>query len=308
MALHDPFWFIFHYLRLNANPSQIPLIREKMQEIQETFREGRFDHYNYSDPLFQAAYLIKYFPLYIDIIDDLLTTVQFSNRRPGSRIRPELEEMENKRELEVTLYGGGPEPELLGLMKFMMREFPSVQEIRSNHIDINDWDRFREFSHKFLAHYYWGKESVTGSNIRLDLCNLFEDHDAMERVRNSDIHIMQHCATDLMYSFESVDRYQQFLQDLYDQIKPGAFLIGIDVPVNKVLLTTSRPEKVNVGETFLRFVRYSENCPGTCIVSRPNVLAPRELTPTVDRSHRLVHYFPLKRSVKYHSFVVKKGR
>lgn len=307
MAQHDPFWFIYHYLRLNTDPSQLPVLREKMERIRGTFREVRFDSYDYSDPLFQSAYLLEYFPLYIDIIDDLLVHALWWEKNHYPQSQPGADEMAIRERLDVALYGGGPEPELFGLLKFLKRDYPSVNAVRLHYLDKNDWERFRTFSHNYLIQYYWGKDFESGENIRMDLCDLFRDPRAMDVVRHSDVHIMQHCATDLMHSFNSVDRYRLFLREMYDQMKPGALFIGIDVPVYSHALPSNPSDMIHPGRSFMDFLEYSKECPGTRPLIGPDLYNPREITPEIVRNHAITRSLPLKQSVKYHSFAVRKG-
>lgn len=306
MVPHDPFAPVFSYMGLPGPDKGHIRIRNRIVEIQEHYRENRFDLINYSDPLDQAAYLLYYYPLYIDPIDDVLSTVLRSITDPESLQWPVVTGVEDKPRLEVSVYGGGPEPELLGLLKFLGREFRSIESVKSNYVDYNDWSAFRNFAHDRMIPAYWRKGYVSGEDLRLDLRGLYQDPRAMDIIRRSDVHIMQNCGSELMYSFDSTERYQQFLSEFYHNMKPGSLLIGIEIPLFGRSLPTNPYDKIDVRSSFNRFVSWLRYQPEAGVLKSPDGLY-REIRPDIARDHLYFNYFDVKSSVKFQSFVVRKG-
>lgn len=306
MVPHDPFGSVFSYLGLPGVDNGHIRIRNRIGEIQEHYRENRFDLINYSDPLDQAAYLLSYYLLYIDPIDDVLSTVLRSITDQESQQRPVVRGVEDKQRVEVSVYGGGPEPELLGLLKFFGREFPTIDSVKSNYVDYNDWSAFRKFAHDRMIPGYWGKEYISGEDLRLDLRSLYQDPRAMAAIRRSDVHIMQNCGSELMYEFGSTARYQQFMCKIYHNMKPGSLLIGIEIPLFGRSLPTNPYDKIDVRSSFNRFANWLRSRPEAGVLKSPDGLY-RVIKPDIVRDHMYFNYFEVKSSVKFQSFVVRKG-
>ncbi|WP_128694552.1 hypothetical protein [Methanoculleus taiwanensis] len=307
MEQHDPYGHVINYLGLEYNTQLTADLSSQIAYVQRTFFASDFISYAYSDPIFQAAYLMAYYPLYIDPIEDVLLTA----------IRPPLL-LENQNSvgdklgwkgrtnLDVSIYGGGAEPELLGLLKFIGKKYPSVKSVRSHYVDNNNWEDFRAYAYEHMVPDYWKGYFISGNTLTSNLGSIFGSASAVKLLQNSDVHVMQNCATDLMYSFQSVDQYVNFMCQFFDKIKEGSILIGIDVPLFDIPLLSNPSEIIDVRGSFNRICRYIRASPEGEVIKSPSTGAPKEIAPDIYRGHQLASNFSLKRTVKYHSFVARK--
>jgi len=303
MVQHDPFRHIFNYLNLEENLHQIPYIQRKIPEIQRIFYSAQFESYDYSDRLFQSAYLIAYYPLYIDPVNDTLNEIR--QRYDLNSICCQNSKTERK-EIDISVFGGGAEPELLGLLRHIKHHCPSIDLVRSHYFDHHQWDEFREFSQRNMIQDYWNRHYVSGETINLNLCNLFQNQRAMELVTNSDINIMQNCATDLMFTLRGVNNYIEYMCNFFDNMKNGAILIGIDVPLFNIPLPTNPSETIDVRSSFQKITRRIRSNDRGEVIKSPSIGQPREIIPDIVRDHQMLSRFSLKTTVKFHSFIIRK--
>jgi hypothetical protein len=306
MGQHDPYRYIFSYLQLEGNDTKIELIQRKMLEIQRTFFLTHFEEYDYSDPSFQAAYLIAYFPLYIDPIDDLFSNGLSRNCFEEMHCQNSETGSIPKTEFSISTYGGGAEPELLGILKHFNQTCPQIELVISHYLDSNRWNGFREYSEANMIPNYWNKRYSRGGIRYMNLCDIFDDRTAMGIIGHTDVHVMQNCATDLMFALRGVNNYIEYVCKFFDYMKKDSILVGIDVPLFDIPFPLNPSETIDVRASFSKIVRNARRRPDMEIIKSPSTGPPREITPNIVRNHGLLRYFDVKRTVKYHSFVVRK--
>ncbi|WP_250987276.1 hypothetical protein [Methanoculleus oceani] len=306
MEQRDPYSHIIKYLGLEGNNQLIDSLKSKISSIQETYYKSDFNSYDYDDPLFQAAYLMAYYPLYIDPIQDALWTASHPQAFYIDGSMKDKLGWEGKVNLDVSIYGGGAEPELLGLLKFINQKYPLIRAVRSHYIDNHNWENFRAHAYTNMVPDYWRGDFIPGNTVISNLGSIFNNDDAMSILQNSDVHVMQNCATDLMHSFQSVDRYVSFMHRCFNSMKEGSILIGIDVPLFDIPLPSNPSEVIDVRGSFNRIAKNIRDSPKGTIIKSPSTGAPKAIAPDICRDHPLVSSFNLKRTVKYHSFIAKR--
>lgn len=303
---HDPFKYVFQYLGINPQLTEEPLLKQKLDTIQEIYFQNESSQFNYSDQDFQTAYLIKYYPLYIDPICDVLSDFIKGTPEESKKTRKTILKWNVLEQMEITTYCGGAEPELVGFLKFINAEFPNIIQIRTNYIDHNNWKDFRKYSYSYVIPDYWEKEIYCGENFKHQFCTTLSESPLINVIQSSDVHIMQNCATDLMYSFNSVSDYVNCIFDLFSIMKKDSILIVINVPVFNRYLPNPLNEEIDVRSAFNRIVRKIKDNNLGKILKSPSISYPKEITPDIIRDYKLLPYLEVKSVVKYHSFVAQK--
>lgn len=177
---------------------------------------------DYRDAAVREAYMIYYFPAYIRPMYRLLERLQQSV--PGS-----LDALIRHRDPEITAFGCGPSPEVLGALAFLSHYGGGAESATAHLLDINrrGWAQARRMCFTKLAPLYW-----PGELARVGLtCDFLErceacGGDCEERLWNSDIVLFQNFLNDLdPTSTEVATKAVQVAQ----QLRPGTLLLFVDV-------------------------------------------------------------------------------
>ena len=185
---HDPYPHLFNILvpGYNQNPGKLPEFLEikkgAFKHLIDTYSGGNLDiteHYNDED--FQAAYILYYYPYYLETIyrelKDLDTT-SILDRTSGN--------------LGVCFYGCGAAPEYLGTLKYISSHLMNCKKLSAYFFEKNSWDQIREKCIKTLSRQYCDNPDLrvkTWIN-HIDLL-AFADKEQLAgypEIRSSDIH------------------------------------------------------------------------------------------------------------------------
>ena len=130
MALHhDPARHVFTWL---CNRNNIPgtniadaasAMQAHVKRIRTLYRQPVGRQIPYDDAYFRAAYLIAYFPYYIEPVYHAMKAA----RLPDGFF--------SRDSLKVALFGGGPCPELLGLAAFLKERAPRLARVEATVFD-----------------------------------------------------------------------------------------------------------------------------------------------------------------------------
>ena len=294
MGQHDPFKHIFEFLEMNNQLNNLDELERKVIEIHDTFSHNDFKSYNYPDSSFQAGYLIFYYPLYIDPIDYILSHV------PDGELG-----WIDKPKLTISIYGGGPEPELLGFLKFVHDKYPNILTIFSTYYDVHNWQEFRKYCYIKMIREYWPEKSFKANSIFLDLSQDLNNGRNFRTIHESDVHIMQNCATDLMNQLGEISRYHEFISNFFKKLKSGAILIIIDNPLFNTPLQSTPTEIIDIRRSLQQITFHNQQYGS--IIKNVSSGSPTEITPKIVRNHPLLSRFRLKERVKFHSIIMKRG-
>lgn len=99
-------------------------LRDHVRKVRKLYRQPVGGSFPYHDLYFQFAYLIAYFPYYIEPLTHVLTAANLPN------------DLFTNGNLKASFFGGGPGPEVLGLAAYLRERAPALE-----HVDVNVFDR-----------------------------------------------------------------------------------------------------------------------------------------------------------------------
>ena len=195
-------------------------MREPVQHIRKLYSQPIGRMLPYEDPEFRAAYLLAYFPYYIEPIYHVLQKAEL----PGSFF--------NKSTLKAAFFGGGPCPELLGLAAYLKKKAPRLAAVEATVFDKQlGWNHIQEeLIPSMLPSYKSGHTSLSLKNKSCDVIGCLK-RECTCGIADKDIIIAQNFLTEVytekqtaMETFErlinrSECRYLVFVDNMYDEVK-----------------------------------------------------------------------------------------
>jgi hypothetical protein len=302
MLSHDPYRHIIHYLDLFiSDDNHSTSLRTRIDQLKAQYNKCDYRNIDYNDPLTQAAYLLYYFPLYIDLIEDLVCEIHRSHRE-------KLDDTFSKK-MNVSVYGGGPEPEILGFLKSISKYGPVTEEVKFTSCDNNNWNDFRSYCHRQMVQDYWQGKFEYLPLDEFNVCNFLSDSHLLKHpmVTEADIHIFQNSAIDIISSFNDVDKIKDLILSILNSAKIGSIFILINVPTFARFLPTSPPQEIDI-RRILHSIQSTirKNDQGSILKYVSSTSAPKTITPDILIHREIMEKYNLKRTVKYHSLVIKK--
>lgn len=174
----------------------------------------------YHDPHFRAAYLLAYFPYYIEPLFHVLQSAEIPDSLfDGGR-------------LNLALFGGGPCPELLGLAAWLRRRAPRLESLDAVVFDREPgWRNIQEgLIPTMLDSYRSEKTSITLGNRDCDVVECLS-RDCSCGVADRDLILSQNFLTELygkrhlaLQTFERIIRtsrcrYLLFVENRYEVVR-----------------------------------------------------------------------------------------
>ena len=145
---------------------------------------------NYEDRFLRAAYMLAYFPYYIETVHRVLDGL------PNYHLPRYI--FDNN--MNICFYGAGPAPELLGFLSYLELHRNSVQRINSYLFDAaTQWETCRDICANYMAPVYW-RGIVDINPIRCNMLECFTcEHNLCDEViPTARFHIMQNCLNDMV--------------------------------------------------------------------------------------------------------------
>ncbi len=195
-------------------------MRESVKWIRGLFKKPIGHHIPYDDEKFRAAYLLAYFPYYIEPIYHVLQKVDLPDSLFASG------------NLKAAFFGGGPCPEVLGLAAYLRKRAPYLKTIEATVFDRQSgWNSIQqELVPSMLPSY---KSGHTTLSLKSKSCDVV---DCLARecncgIADKDIIIAQNFLTEVytdkkraMETFErlinrSKCQYIVFVDNMYDEVK-----------------------------------------------------------------------------------------
>ncbi|MDD3052256.1 MAG: hypothetical protein PHR06_14070, partial [Candidatus Cloacimonetes bacterium] len=194
------------------------------------------------------------------------------------------------KDMMVSLYGCGPAPELLGILRFIQEKYPSVQRIRVNYFDQHGWSPWREFCAADLSREYWEGQIVEKNPSPWNYLTGEEPGDVttLRMIRDTKVHSIQNCFSDLHYSNVSNDIIIDRFLELFDLTSSGSLFILNDqhIAVIKTIFNqiSNKVEEMHLGEIIQKPTRYLSH-PLDCTI-------PIDLAQIMSQRN-LIKYYPL---------------
>ncbi len=299
MIQHDPLRHIINNIGLveSCNPIDKALVMHcssKVNELKNLYRINWQEQIEYNSADCQTAYMIYYFPNYIETMYHTLIKVE-TNAINGSF----------KENMKICIMGGGPAPELYGFLAYLKENFPGIKKIESHFFDKNNWENWRQFCFDNFIEEYWGSGKIVYYKHHIcDLCKLHETYEieSLPIIKEADLLIIQNCGLDIYTSLHDIGKYRQVFNNLIQAMKPGSIIVIIDVVVYNVISGNWFETRGNLHH-IRDMAQSNYNCTVLRDVSNGN---PYRYTPNIIEHPIIRDNFPFKGDVKYHALVMRK--
>lgn len=253
-----------------------------LQQVRDAY--GRVPTtFDYNSRYQKSIYMLAYFPFYIEPI-----YYSLENHVEQIKLNP-------KNKLTVSILGGGPLPELIGIAKLIEERKGVVQEIIVNVFDKHqNWvAEIESCTQQLLPNYFAGR--ISYNRFEVDLTNL--ESSVISNIVDADIIVLQNTINDI-----SPSRYgsiRKSLLKIWDSLKISTLFVVLDLNFNEV-------------RDFMRLLQNKFIKLGGRVVSQLNTI-PIEHRPNIPFcSHLERRLFSSqsglisRRKVNYYRFVVLK--
>lgn len=252
MKPHDPYGPLLDELCKRNDNDNEELFRESLRITQPAIRALRAAYRNcpsradYSDPTTRAAYLIAYYPYYIEPLYHVL------HQLPDDFAKT----LFNYPKLRACFLGAGPAPEALGWLSFLHETCPDVTSVTAYLFDlhVDGWRTGQEITRYHLKEQYWpGKELILIPHacdmLGVDFIN---SQWADRAIKIAHLYVMQNSIN------EYIGKEKEFIRNferLFEATQPGALFVIIDLdfePIkNLIRLTERHITRRNLGEVII---------------------------------------------------------
>ena len=163
---------------------------------------------DYSDPQVQAAYLIRYYPHYVQVTLEIL------------RLSPEI--FTFPEQINACFFGACPCPEVAGLTQFLTEHSQQTKSIIVQIYDIasEQWKLSPEVTKNFVVPKLW-KGDISGVVRKLDLCSPNTFDPITEVISNCHLFIFQNCLNEIW----NTSTTQENIKSLLDCAPLNSFII-----------------------------------------------------------------------------------
>jgi hypothetical protein len=240
MKRHDPYGPLLAELSDINDADTDELLRESLRQTQpyvkslrEAYRSSP-SRVDYSCPHNRAAYLLAYYPHYIEALYHILCD------SPQEIIMRFF----SRQKLRACFFGSGPAPEAIGWIAYLNEHVPAAERAVAYLLDKHSsgWHKGQEITRYHLAPVYWPQGKLITVPLEFDFLDLPNSWDArVERaIQISDFFVMQNCLND------QLDLSDELLQNflwIFQQIQSGSIFIIADLKFQNVLDLMVRIEK-----------------------------------------------------------------
>ena len=208
---------------ISGYPSLIKKYYDKMQNqksisaaLWSSYKpeEKQYVEIDYTNIQLQKVYLMKYFIPHAVLIPFVLDSL--SRRNNGDLLHTASLELLRSNALNVSFFGGGPSPELYGLMHYLKKIQPNTIGISSAVLDKTKWQIAMK------PDYFFETNLIAPSGS-------FLHPNAADVVRRSDLVVIQNCLNEIPGS--GCNYNQQLLMNMkqiVNLLKPGSLMLVIE--------------------------------------------------------------------------------
>jgi hypothetical protein len=170
---------------------------------------------DYSQAKTQEAYLLRYFPFYTRLVETELDDL----RERGFSV-PDVEL------LEACLFGCGPGPEVIGLMRFLKNSNAKTTMLIARMVDTagEEWSYAREICREFVAEPLWAPGLFEYETITTSFSNV----QVLSEIALEGCHIavVQNCLNEVPDN--SQEKTVQTILGAFNRLQTGAIALVID--------------------------------------------------------------------------------
>lgn len=187
--------------------SYLTSLKESAKYLWRAYRSSTVK-VDYSDLKVQAAYLIRYYPHYVQMTLEIL--------------RLSSEFFTFGRQVNVCFFGAGPCPEVAGLGQFLTEHGQNTESINIHIYDIatDQWKPSREVTKNFVVSRLW-QGQISGIVQNLDLCDINSFESILEDISNCNLFIFQNCLNEIW----NTSATQGNIKFLLDRAPLNSFII-----------------------------------------------------------------------------------
>lgn len=186
------------------------------------------DPVDYNNPDLQAAYLLRYFPYYIETLQRILEKNELNNNL-----------LCQHNPLICCFYGAGPAPEVLGLARYLKTINEPPASLDAYFYDSGDWTYWRRFAIDVLLPNYNDQIVLSNQeNFNMDFFDIVNaaQTNALDCIRHGHLHIMQNCCTDFLRREKNMQNVVLAICNLFQMMAPGSLFVLSDVRSREVPL------------------------------------------------------------------------
>ncbi|MGD2181845.1 hypothetical protein [Lusitaniella coriacea] len=186
-------------------------LQASVRELRNTYRSSYVD-VDYSRPAIQAAYLIAYYPHYVEMNLEILRLLS--------------SELSYDREIKACFFGAGPCPELVGLVQLLTERSLKTKRITVNAYDIasDTWTLSREITRKFIVPNLW-RGRLTLNSQSLDFNRKKSFFVIQSNLQDCNLFIFQNCLNEIVERSVLLEN----VEFLINNISRGSFIIFADL-------------------------------------------------------------------------------
>jgi len=253
-----------------------------LQQVRDAY-SGAPTKFDYNSRYQKGIYMLAYFPFYIEPI--YYTLENFYKQIF----------LQEKNKLTISILGGGPLPELLGVAKLIDEKRNDIQVISVKIFDKHEsWKaEFENCTQPLIPNYF--KQKVSYERFEVDLSNI-EDN-IIDEIVSTDIVILQNTINDI--ALNKYNLLRNSLLKIWNSLSSNNLFIIIDLNFNEVwsLMSQIQKDLVKLGGEIISGLNKIP------IEHRPNI-------PFCSHLDRLLFSnqegFRARRKVNYYRFVMKK--
>ena len=167
---------------------------------------------DYSHQSVQAAYLIAYYPQYVEMTLAILKSIS--------------SELKFGNEVQACFFGAGPCPEVAGLVQFLAEHSSNTTKLNAKIYDIasDTWKISREVTTNYILPELWNGTVELHAN-KFDLCSKNCFLTIEKQIKNSQVFIFQNCLNELYEMPNVKDNMDLLLQ----KIPHGSLVVVADL-------------------------------------------------------------------------------
>lgn len=180
---------LYSYYEIKSEESKkafLCSLKPYVTELRTSFKNKQIK-VDYRDKKVQAAYLIAYYPSYVEMTYEVLCRHEIKVLHSNNKI------------LNVCLFGAGAAPEVIALLNFINQNAIEIDEVNIYAYDIfaSTWNFSLDLARKFIVPHFWQSKKFQLISLKLDLCedNVFEK--ILQKIQNSNLFIFQNCLNEL---------------------------------------------------------------------------------------------------------------
>lgn len=180
-------------------------------ELRQAYRNSRIK-VDYSCQEMQAAYLIAYYPHYVEMTLAILRLLS--------------SDLKFNQTVKACFFGAGPCPEVVGLVQFLAERFLETKQLIANVYDIasNTWTPSRNITRQYVIPQLWQGQVELNSNS-LDLCAKQSLQNFGASLKDAHVFVFQNCLNELSDPLVARENFKFLL----DTIPQGSTIIIADL-------------------------------------------------------------------------------